>query len=298
MKTSMDPIGIVGVGLVGSALAELLIANGYRVVGYDIAGEKNAALAAMGGRPVDSPAEVAERCRRIVLSLMTTAIGREVVEGTDGIMKAGRLPACIIDTTTGDPEETEALAARLATDGIAYLDATISGSSGQIRRRAGTIMVGGTSEDFENNRDLFEAWSDKAYHLGPVGSGSRAKLASNLVLGLNRVVLAEGLVFAEGLGLDLPVFLDVLKDSPARSAAMDTKGEQMLKSSFAPVSRIRQHLKDVELILEYAGKSRIELPLTVVHRELLEGAVATGDGDLDNAAVIREIRRRGDRGRE
>lgn len=291
MTPTTECIGIIGLGLVGSALAEQLLERGYAVVGYDIDAARNEALHALGGEAVESPAAVAESCERIVLSLMTTAIVCEVVEGENGILCAAQRPACIIDTTTGDPDETVALAARLAERGLAYLDATISGSSEQIRRRAGTFMVGGTGEAFERNRDLFEVFSDRVYHLGPAGSGCRAKLASNLVLGLNRAALAEGLAFAETLGLDLPAFLEVLKNSPAYSMAMDLKGQRMLDGDFTPASRIRQHLKDVALILDYARKAGQPLPLSTVHQQLLARAVAAGDGDLDNAAIIREIKR-------
>jgi 3-hydroxyisobutyrate dehydrogenase-like beta-hydroxyacid dehydrogenase len=287
-----ESIGVVGLGLVGAALAELLITRGYRVVGCDIDPAKNAVLATRGGAAVDTPAEVAARCDRIILSLMTTNIVRHVVEGEKGILSASRPPACIIDTTTGDPVETAALAERLATRGVAYLDATISGSSEQIRRRVGTFMVGGAPETFALHRDLLDVFSDFVFHLGAAGSGSRAKLASNLVLGLNRLVLAEGLVFAERLGLDLSTFLDVLKNSPAYSTAMDVKGRKMIEGDFTPVSRVRQHLKDVSLILEYARRCGQELPLSAAHHDLLAHAVAVGDGDLDNAAVIQEVRRR------
>ncbi|MBI2301486.1 MAG: NAD(P)-dependent oxidoreductase, partial [Armatimonadetes bacterium] len=180
--------------------------------------------------------------------------------------------------------------------GITYLDAMLSGSSAQIRRRAATVMVGGTPEAVADNRDILAALSDKVHHIGPAGSGARAKLASNLVLGLNRLALAEGLVFAERLGLDPAAFLELLRDTPARSAAMDAKGERMVHGRFEPESRIRQHLKDVELILRFARAAGQALPLTAVHHELLAAAIEAGDGELDNAAIILEVRRRGTKG--
>lgn len=289
-----EPIGIIGLGLVGSALADLLLARGYAVVGYDIEPSKNAALVEIGGSVADSPAAVTERCERILLSLMTSAIVQDVVEGERGILYSRHHPACLLDTTTGDPDETAALAGRLHALGIGYLDATISGSSEQIRQRAATFIVGGDAGVFARNHDLLTVFSDRVYHLGPAGSGCRAKLASNLILGLNRAVLAEGLVFAERLGLDGPAFLEMLKHSPAYSVAMDVKGRQMLDGDFTPVSRIRQHLKDVELILDYAHRAGQTLPFSAVHQELLSASVADGNGDLDNAAVILEIRRRRD----
>jgi len=291
-----ETIGLVGVGLVGSALATQLLARGYEVVGCDIDPQRKRAVEEQGASAVDCPAALAESCDRVLLSLMNTAIVLEVVEGPDGLLSVDRAPNCIIDTTTGDPIATSALAERLAGHGVDYLDATISGSSEQVSRREGTFMVGGDAEAFARHRDLLDCFSDRIYHLGPAGSGSRAKLASNLVLGLNRLVLAEGLVFAEGLGLDLEVLLEVLKNSPAYSVAMDVKGHKMIDGDFAPVSRVRQHLKDVELILAHARQAEQPLPLSSVHRELLVAAVAAGDGDLDNAAVIRQIRRPGSAG--
>ena len=222
---------------------------------------------------------------------MTTDIVREVTEGPGGLLEADPAPEYVLDTTTGDPEETAALAGRLAARGVAFLDATISGSSRQIADREAVFMVGGRKEAYDTCGDLLRAVTAKAFHLGPSGSGSAAKLASNLVLGLNRLVLAEGLVFAEGLGLELEPFLRLLKASPAYSAAMDVKGEKMLRGEYAPQSRLSQHHKDVSLILKYAERSGQDLPLSRKHLEILERSIEAGRGGLDTSAVIEEIRR-------
>jgi 3-hydroxyisobutyrate dehydrogenase-like beta-hydroxyacid dehydrogenase len=203
-----------------------------------------------------------------------------------------RAPRYIIDTTTGDPDDTAALAERLRKQRIYLLDATISGSSQQVRNRETVFMVGGDKAAFEICQDIFRAITEKVFYLGPSGNGSKAKLASNLVLGLNRLVLAEGLVFAGKLGLEPQAFLELLKVTPAYSAIMDTKGKKMLNGDFTPQARLRQHHKDVSIILKYAERSGQELPLSKVHLDVLEKAVAAGDGDLDNSAVIREIERR------
>ena len=293
--TAKESIGLVGIGLVGTALAENLLTAGFRVVGYDILPGKREHLEELGGRAADGPADVAWQCRRILLSLMTTEIVCGVVEGPGGLLDAGPPPTHVIDTTTGDPDATVALAARLAERGVAYLDATLSGSSQMVRERRGVFMVGGDPAAFDACRDLLDAVGNKAFHVGPAGCGAKAKLASNLILGLNRAALAEGLVFAETLGLELAPFLELLKQTPAYSVMMDAKGEKMLTGDFTPQSRVAQHHKDVALILEYAAKHGQELPLSQAHLELLAKAIDAGDGDLDTAAIIREIRRRGGR---
>ncbi len=298
-----NKVGLVGLGLVGTALAELLLRRQFDVVGFDIDPQRRAELEKLGAEWAGSPAEVAGQVERIILSLPDTNVVEQVVEGP-GLVGAtlcgcpeGRhmglpLHKYIIDTTTGDPERTMNLAARLAEKGIAFLDATISGSSEQVRNRQAVFMVGGDNVAFEKCRDIFEALAQKVFYLGPSGSGSKAKLASNLILGLNRLALAEGLVFAEKLGLDLKAFLELLTATPAYSAIMDTKGEKMLKGDFTAQARIRQHHKDVSLILKYAEKAGQELPLSKVHFDVLQKAIEAGDADLDNSAVIKEFRRR------
>ncbi|UCC97508.1 MAG: NAD(P)-dependent oxidoreductase [Phycisphaerales bacterium] len=288
-------IGLVGLGLVGTAIAESLRASKFDVVGFDIGEHRRVHLEKLGGTWVSSPAEVAGRVERVVLSVPDTNAVEQVVEGEKGLVRASCLPAYIIDTTTGDPDRTISLATTLQEKGVYFLDATISGSSEQVRNREAVFMVGGDKTALEKCRDIFESLAEKVFYLGPSGSGSKAKLASNLILGLNRLALAEGLVFAEQLGLDLQVFLALLKATPAYSAIMDTKGEKMLTGDFSAQARVRQHHKDVSLILKYAEQAGQELPLSKVHLDVLQKAIEAGDADLDNSAIIREIQRRGGR---
>lgn len=288
-----ESIGLVGIGLAGTALAEHLLSAGFDVVGYDIEPSKRRHLEELGGTAAQGPADVARRCRRVVLSLMTTDIVCQVIEGPGGLLEADPPPTHILDATTGDPEKSAALAHRLAQRSVHYLDATISGSSQQIRDRQGVFMVGGEKTAFQACRDLLEAVTDKVFHVGPSGSGAKTKLAVNLISGLHRLALAEGLAFAERLGLDLPAFLDLLGHTAIASDLIEAKGPKMVQGDFTPPqARLAQHRKDVSIILEYARRGDLSLPLSRTHLEVLDSAIAAGDGDLDNAAVIREIRRR------
>jgi 3-hydroxyisobutyrate dehydrogenase-like beta-hydroxyacid dehydrogenase len=285
-------IGLVGLGLVGEVMAERLIAEQFTVVGFDIEPAKCEHLEQLSGKAVDNPAQVAEQTDRIILSLPNTEVVLKVVEGLDGILEAKTSPRYIIDTTTGDPEETAALAQRLEEKDIHFLDAPFSGSSQQVKNKEITFMIGGDKTAYEKCMDIFQTLAAEVFYLGASGNGSRAKLASNLILGLNRLALAEGLVFAGKLGLDTKAFLDLLKVTPAYSAAMDVKGKKMLDGDFTAQARLRQHFKDVSIILKYSEKLGQELPLSKAHLDVLNKAIEAGDGDLDNSAVIREIERR------
>jgi len=279
---------MIGLGLMGMALAERLLKGGVRDIGYDVNPARCRMLAAAGGEPADDSAAVAAECQRIFLSLPDSNVVEQVLAEVEDELRPGQI---VVDTTTGDPSRAGALGERMGRMGVKYLDATISGSSAQVRAGEVTLMVGGSESAFKRCRDLFDLFADHAFRVGPCGAGSTMKLVTNLVLGLNRAALAEGLTFAKALGLDLGQALEVLRKSMAYSAIMDTKGAKMVSGEFEAQAKLSQHLKDVRLILA-AGMGRgAELPLSQTHRELLEAAEAAGLGQLDNSAIIRVFER-------
>jgi 3-hydroxyisobutyrate dehydrogenase-like beta-hydroxyacid dehydrogenase len=281
---SAETIGLVGVGLLGTALAERFLGAGFAVLGFDVNPERCAGLARLGGRPAGSASEIARCCSRLVLSLPGTPVVEAVLQELAPHLRAGMY---LVDTTTGDPERTAALGAGLDRRGILYLDATVSGSSEQVRAGEAVVMVGGESAGSERCADLFACFAREWFHVGPWGSGARMKLVVNLVLGLNRAVLAEGLSLARACGLDLPETLRVLRAGAAYSRVMDAKGPRMIAGEFQPQARRSQHLKDVRLILAEAERVGALVPLSRLHRDLLEAVEAGGWGEEDNSAVIR-----------
>lgn len=290
MAAAANAIGIVGLGLVGSALARRLMAAGFQVTGFDLREEARAALTAQGGRAAGALAEVAGSASCVVLAVFNTDDVLRVVEGLDGLLSTPGVRH-IIDCSTGTPHELESLAARLAARGINFIEAPLSGSSQQIAAGEATLLLGGEAEALKACESVLAAISSKRIHVGGAGMGAKAKLATNLVLGLNRAVLAEGMVFAENMGIAPAQFLALVLASPATSGAAQAKGRMMVEEDFAPQSRIHQHLKDVKLMIDSAAAQGQKLPLSEAHAELMRAAIAAGDGELDNAAIIRELRR-------
>ena len=283
-------IGYIGLGLLGSALAEDLIKAGYTVRGFDIAPERVREHEARGGVPAGSPADAARGATVVMTCLMTADLVREVLLGPDGAIDAAPPGLVVIDNSTIHPDASAALAAQLAARGIPMLDAPVAGSSGQARRREAPVMVGGDPEVFARCRPILDALSQRVRHVGPNGAGARAKLVVNLVLGLNRLALAEGLLFGLRQGLDGKALLAILKDSSAYSRAMDIKGARMIEGNFEPEGKLVQHLKDVELMLEVGHAAGAPLLATALHRQLLLAGVAGGLGDHDNSAIIAVLR--------
>lgn len=283
-----ETIGIVGVGLLGTAMAGRLMDAGFGVLGYDVNAAQLEALAAAGGAGAGNAAEVARSCRRVVLSLPDSRISAGVIEEIAGSLAEG---AVVVDTTTGDPEEMETFAARLAARGVHYIDATVGGSSVQTRQGDAIVMAGATPEGYAGARDVLDAISSKVFHVGPPGSGARMKLVLNLCIGLHRAVLAEALCFAEALGMDPAAALEVLKAGPGYSKAMDVKGRKMLDRDYSVQARLAQHHKDVRLIVAAAARTGARVPLSTLHETLLAEAEAAGLGALDNSAVLEVFRK-------
>jgi 3-hydroxyisobutyrate dehydrogenase-like beta-hydroxyacid dehydrogenase len=271
----------------GGAFASRLLRGGFAVVGCDIDASARTGLTQQGGTSVSTASEVLERCDRVILSLPSHREVGQVITAAKGVFRSGQI---IIDTTTGDPEHTEAIAAELAAQGVTYLDATISGNSAQVREGAAVVMVGGDAAAFAACSDVLAKLGCESFHTGPSGSGARMKLVTNLVLGLNRAALAEGLALGEAIGLDPELTLRVMRRSPAYSRAMDVKGEKMIRSEFSPDARLSQHLKDVRLMLELGAQAGLPMILSAAHRSILEQAEAAGLGALDNSALIQVLR--------
>jgi 2-hydroxy-3-oxopropionate reductase len=285
------PIGILGLGLMGEVYARRLIDAGHPVIGFDVDAARGERLAVIGGKAVGSIADVAQACDTIILAVYSTEQCEEV---TDAILAAcgDGSNVVVLCTSTVDPDRIAALGARVIPRGLRFLETPVSGTSEQVRRGESVGLIGGDRAVMEEVDDLLAILFPRRFHVGRIGDGGRTKLSINLILGLNRAALAEGLVFARRLGLDLAAFLPVARESAAYSQIMDIKGERMLKGEFAPEGRVRQTLKDVHLMLQQAEQHGQVLPLLSVNCDLLESCVRAGEGDYDNSAVIREIDRR------
>jgi 3-hydroxyisobutyrate dehydrogenase-like beta-hydroxyacid dehydrogenase len=284
---SHTPVGVIGVGLMGEVYARRLIAAGFMVIGFDVDPAKNARLANFGAQ-TGTLADIAQKCEPIVVAVFNTEQVEDVVERALISAAPGKI---VLVTSTCDPDRIAALGARIG-DRLRFLETPVSGTSEQVRQGDGVGLIGGDPKIAADAAPVLDALFAKNFHIGKIGDGGRAKLAVNLILGLNRLALAEGLVFASRLGLDPAAFLDVARRSAAASQVMDTKGPKMIGGDFAPEGRVRQTLKDTQLMLDQARKAGQQLPLLQVHADVLQACVRHGDSEQDNSIVIEEIRRR------
>ena len=287
-----ENIGIVGLGLMGTAMSQKLMQEGHRVRGFDIDQSRLDALAENGGAPAGSAAEAAEDAQFVIISLLYSHVVRETCLGDGGIASVARDGLIIIDTSTASPDDSAKLGEDLRAKNIGFLDASLSGSRNNVLDGQIVSVVGGEESDFEAAKPILAEFARSIHHMGPNGAGARTKLVINLVLGLTRLALSEGLVLGMKSGLEMEGLLEVLKDSAAYSKAMDQRGPRMIHADYDnPLSRIKQHHKDVRLMLEQGQKLGSPMLLSSVHQQVLQAAELGGLADADTSAIIEVFRR-------
>ena len=277
-----EKIGLIGLGLVGTAVSVRLNEYGFEVLGYDVRTDLPEGVTVCSG-----PAEVFSLCERVILCLPTSEVVAEVVNGSQEHLRSGQI---VIDTGTGSPNQMEQIHNDLKAVGVSYLEATIAGSSHLLRNKKAPLFTAGEKSIIDQQSDLFDSITDKNFYLGEFGKATRFKLVHNLLIGLHRAVLAEGLQFAESLGFDSQESLSILKQTTASSGVMKTKGERMATRDYeVPQALVSQHMKDVKLILEESEKSGAIVPLSALQKELLEAVERSGLGSVDNSAIMEAV---------
>lgn len=268
-------------------MARNLLSGGFPFIGFDIDQTKTDAIMKAGGKGIDAPSRLAAQVDVIILSLPDSHVVDDVVKNSLKLLETGRRGLILIDTTTADPIMSESLATQLREKGMEMLDATISGTSKMCAEREITFMVGGEENIFHACESILSAMGKRIFFMGKNGSGALMKLIVNLVLGLNRMVLAEGLSLGKKAGMDQRRLLEVLKESAAYSKAMDMKGSKMIEKDFLPPEgKLAFHLKDVRLMLDLGKRLNFPLLLSSLHAQALASEVAKGRGEWDNSDII------------
>ena len=278
-------VGIFGLGLIGTALADRFLNAGHQVLGFDVDQARMTQLQDLGGR--SSSAEDIWQSDILVSAVFSTDQLTDII--TDAPEGAGKT---LVTMSTCDPDEIIALEGVAKAKGITLVEAPISGTSKQVQNGTALLLLAGGASGLDAFEAVADAISPNRQRVGAIGAGNKTKLAINCILGLNRAAIAEGLVFAEALGLDPETFLETAKISAARSDVMAAKGPLMVARDFTPLGRITQSHKDFALIREMADRNgHGKLPMVARYLDLVENAEDAGEGGLDNSAVLLAIER-------
>jgi len=287
-------IGIIGLGLMGQAFGKRLNSHGFSTLGFDINPERCEEFG--HDKTPSSAIALAQQCQTLVLCLFDSHQIQDVLLGADGLLLIEqKKPLNIICTSTCEPNEIAQIAMQSKPHLARFLEMPISGTSMQVASGDGLGLMAGDKQLIQDLSPILDAMCKKRMYVGDIGSASKAKLAINLVLGLHRAALAEGLVFGSRIGLDPNVLLDLLQNSAAASSVMKVKGSMMANRKFdKPQSRVDQSLKDFGLIQKLASEKNQPLPLASQYVDLLQSCLIQGEGKHDNAIIIEAIRRLGE----
>ncbi|WP_081793998.1 2-hydroxy-3-oxopropionate reductase [Intrasporangium chromatireducens] len=287
----MSTIAFIGLGIMGSPMAVHLQNAGHDVVGYNRTPEKTQPLIAAGGRATQSIADAVSGADVVCVMVPDSPDVRDVLEGEGGVFANAKPNALVIDFSTIRPDVTVELAEQARERGLRLLDAPVSGGEAGAKNAALSIMVGGSDEDFEAARPVFEAVGKTVVHVGPSGSGQTVKAANQLIVAANIQALSEAVVFLEAYGVDTGAALEVLGGGLAGSKVLDQKKGNMLSRSFVPGFRIELHHKDLGIVTAAAREAGVAIPLGSLVAQLMASATAVGDGGLDHSALLRGVER-------
>jgi len=281
------PLGIVGVGNMGLAMALRLRDLGRDVHVRDIDAAREGVAVAAGARRAATAAELASHCELVVVAVVDAAQTEDVLFGADGAAAAMRPQACVVLCPTIAPASTEAIAARLAAIGVDAIDAPMSG--GPARARSGTmsLMVACPDRVFARWRPLLESLADPVFRIGArVGDGARTKLVNNLLAAINLVGAAEALALAERVGLDPARTLAVVERSSGQSWIGGDRMARALVGDTAPLAHTTLLAKDSGLAIAMAAAAGVDPKLGALAAAAFANAVAQGHGELDDSCLL------------
>jgi 2-hydroxy-3-oxopropionate reductase len=283
-----EKIGFIGLGIMGQPMARNLAKAGFELVIHsrtrasvdELVAESNAFTAA------DSPRAVAEQTKTIITMLPDSPDVRTVALGEKGLIEAIGSGHLLIDMSTIAPATSIEIGNAFAEKGASALDAPVSGGEKGAITAALSIMVGGSAEDFERAKPLFEAMGKTIVHVGAAGSGQIVKACNQVVVALNYAAVSEALVMGAKAGADPEKITQVLGGGLAASRVLELKGAAMIAHNFQPGFRIDLHRKDLAIALATARENGSPIPLTALVSQFFDALSVGGKGDLDHSALV------------
>jgi 3-hydroxyisobutyrate dehydrogenase-like beta-hydroxyacid dehydrogenase len=276
-------VGMIGLGIMGSAMAANLVKAGFRVVGYDVASKARAVHRRAGGIVARSGRDVARRAPIVITSLPSAAALAAVAEEIAG----GRpRDLVVVETSTLPLDVKHAAERRLAQAGVTMLDCPLSGTGAQARVKDLLVYASGPRAAYRQCTSIFDGFARGHYYVGRFGNGSRTKYVANLLVAIHNVAAAEALVLAKKAGLDPAATLRVVADGAGGSRMLQVRGPSIVKDDYSnAMIKLDLWQKDMKIIGEFARDLDCPTPLFATTAPLYNAAIATGHGEHDTAAV-------------
>jgi 3-hydroxyisobutyrate dehydrogenase-like beta-hydroxyacid dehydrogenase len=282
-RAKKGTVGIIGLGIMGGAFAQNLIAAGWRVVGYDVAPARRRAMAKRGVEIAENTERVARQARTIITSLPKPSA---LVETATAIAKASVPRRIIVEMSTFALEDKAKAEAVLRKTGHEMLDCPVSGTGAQALAKDLVVYASGESREIRKLRGLFSDFTRAVHDVGAFGNGSRMKYVANLLVAIHNVASAEAMVLGMKAGLPPQLIFDLIKTGAGTSRIFELRAPMMVKNSYAnPTMKISVWQKDMDVIGSYARKISVPTPMFDASKAIYAKALKSGHSAEDTAAV-------------
>jgi putative dehydrogenase len=279
-------IGMIGVGIMGSAMSTNLLKAGYEVMGYDINPERIDDLIQKGGKGTASCRDVAEQADVIITSLPSVDALQQVVNGENGLVSTEKKGLIVIETSTLTLEAKQAAYDTLNTVGIEVLDCPLSGTGAQAVKKDIVVYASGKRQTCDTCQPIFSGFSRANYYVGEFGMGTKMKFVANLLVTIHNVSAAEAFVLGMKAGLDPEMILKAVSDGGGTSRMFEVRGPLMVAGTYdEPTMKVDMHQKDINIIADFANKLDCPTPLLSAAAQIYTAALANGRAKQDTASV-------------
>ena len=281
-------VGMVGLGIMGSAIARNLVDRGWRVIGFDIDAARRAELALANVTIVDNVGEVARDAPIIMTSLPSPAA---VEVAAQAIANSGQSPRIVVELSTLAIADKLRFESILKKSGHIALDCPLSGTGAQAKNRDLVVYASGDRDSIARCAGLFSDFAKQSADLGAFGNGSRMKFVANHLVAIHNVASAEAMLLAEQAGLDLNQVIEMIAPGAGGSRMFQMRAPMMARRSYQPATmRISTWKKDMAIIAEFASELGCETPLFTLTQPVYTQAMAMGLGNQDTAAVFEVLK--------
>ena len=278
-----NAVGMIGLGIMGSAMSANLVRAGFKVIGYDVLPKRCREHQKAGGTVARSCAEVAKRCDVLVTSLPSA---EALLDTATVLAKSVRRGQIVIETSTLPIDVKEEAWRRVAARGAILLDCTLSGTGAQARAKDLVVYASGDRKSCGRIGPVLDGFARAHYYVGPFGAGSKVKFVANLLVAIHNVAAAEAMVLAMKSGLDPAMVLKVVADGAGGSRMLQLRGPMMVKGDYSDATmKVKIWQKDMTIIGDYARKIDCPTPLFSASAPFYTAAMAMGRGAEDTAAV-------------
>lgn len=287
----MKKIGVIGIGMLGNAVASHLVDSGFSVTAYNRTKEKTFQLKEKGVKIASSPKEVAENSELVIIVVRDSDAVKKISFEKDGIVEGNHDKLIVADMSTIDPTESKNISKKFQEYNINKLDIPVMGGPNVAITGNLVMMVSGNKKSFDDCKNIFEIIANKVFFLGESGIAHTIKLAMNLQITMLALALAEGITLVKKANADPKIFLEILNSTYFKTGMSENKAFRMIDGKYEVTFTLANLKKDINTMTDTAKSLGVELPMIKKAEEIYENAVKAGFGNMDYTSIAEYIKK-------